>query len=68
MCSALFGGRPKMPEIQKVIPQAQQVTNGDIRADGGTDSEAARKKRAKQGYAATRLADTAQSGYKTTLG
>lgn len=68
MCSALFGGRPKMPEIQKVSPQAQQVTNGDIRADMGTESEAARKKRAKQGYAATRLADTAQGGYKSTLG
>ena len=37
-----------MPEIQKVSPQAQQVTNGDIRADMGTESEAARKKRAKQ--------------------
>lgn len=68
MCSALFGGRSKMPEIQKVSPQAQQVTNGDIGADMGTESEAARKKRAKQGYAATRLADTAQGGYKSTLG
>lgn len=68
MCSALFGGRPKMPEVQKVSPQAQQVTNGDIRAYMGTESEAARKKRAKQGYAATRLADTAQGTYKSTLG
>lgn len=68
MCSALFGGGPKMPEIQKVSPQAQQVTNGDIQANIGSESEAARKKRAKQGYAATRLADTAQGAYKSTLG
>lgn len=70
MCSALFGGKRSVstPEIKQVAPSATTITNTDIDAGGTADSEAAKKKKQKQGYAATRLSDIAASGTKTTLG
>ena len=72
MCGSVFGGgKVSAPEIQQVAPSATNVTTQDIGAEGSADSEAARRQRAKRGYAATRLAQTiagqAASG-KTTLG
>lgn len=70
MCSSVFGGGSvKAPEIQQVAPAATNVTTADISASGSADSEAARKQRAKRGYAATRLPTIAGgSSGKTTLG
>ena len=68
MCSALFGGKQSVstPEIKQVAPSATTITNADI---GGTaDTEAAKKRKQKQGYAATRLADVAPTNTKSTLG
>ena len=66
MCSSLFGGKSYTPQIQKVDPAVTNVTNSDINASGSSDSEAARKKRLRQGFAATTLATQSQS--KNTLG
>ena len=67
MCSGLFGGKRSVstPEIKQVAPSATTITNADIDA-GGT--EAAKKRKQKQGYAATRLADVAPTNTKSTLG
>lgn len=69
MCSALFGGKQSVstPEIKQVAPSATTITNADIDAGGTADTEAAKKKQ-KQGYAATRLADVAPTNTKSTLG
>lgn len=71
MCTALFGrGRVETPKIEKVAPAATTVTAGDIGGDTNADMEAAKRRKKKQGFAATRLADNAitQSGIKSTLG
>lgn len=73
MCGGIFGGNDvKAPEIQQVAPSATNVTTQDISASGSADSEAARRQRAKRGYAATRLNNTTIAGQaasgKTTLG
>lgn len=73
MCLArVFGiGSAPAPVIKKVAPGATTVTNGDIGADTMAESEMAARKKKKQGFAATRLADTASmgtTGGKTTLG
>lgn len=72
MCSSIFGGGQKVqtPKIQEVAPAATNVTTSDIGAEGSADSEAARRQRAKRGYAATRLASgtIAGSSGKQTLG
>lgn len=70
MCSALFGGKQSVstPEIKQVAPSATTITNADIDAGGTADTEAAKKRKRKQGYAATRLADVAPTNTKSTLG
>lgn len=71
MCSALFGGKQSVstpPEIKQVAPSATTITNADIDAGGTADTEAAKKRKQKQGYAATRLADVAPTNKKSTLG
>lgn len=70
MCSALFGGKQSVstPEIKQVVPSATTITNADIDAGGTDDTEAAKKRKQKQGYAATRLADVAPTNTKSTLG
>lgn len=74
MCGSIFGGGGdvKAPEIQQVAPSATNVTTSDISASGSSSSEAARKQRAKRGYAATRLSQQTIAGQaasgKTTLG
>lgn len=69
MCSALFGGKQSVstPEIKQVAPSATTITNADIDA-GTADTEAVKKRKQKQGYAATRLADVAPTNTKSTLG
>lgn len=68
MCTSLFsGGKVSTPEVKQVAPSATTVTSADIGADSTADTEAARKRKQKQGYAATRLADV-QPGTKSTLG
>ena len=66
MCGSILGGKVRVPEIQKVDPAVTNVTSGDINADTTSDAEAARKKRLRQGYAATTLATQTQG--KNTLG
>lgn len=70
MCSALFGGKQSVstPEIKQVAPSATTITNADIDASGTADTEAAKKRKQKQGYAATRLVDVAPTNTKSTLG
>lgn len=70
MCSALFGGKQSVstPEIKQVAPSATTITNADIDASGTADTEAAKKRKQKQGYTATRLADVAPTNTKSTLG
>ncbi len=67
MCGSLFGGGSvKTPEIQKVDPAVNNVTSSEINASGSSDAEAARKRKLRQGFAATTLATQAQG--KNTLG
>ena len=49
MCGSIFGGKARVPEIQKVDPAVTNVTSGDMNADTTSDAEAARKKRLRQG-------------------
>lgn len=69
MCSSIFGGgKVATPKIQEVAPAATDVTASNI-SDNSGDSEAARRQKAKRGYAATRLANTIAGGAgKQTLG
>lgn len=70
MCLAKIFGAPAAPVIKKVAPGATTVTSSDIGADTSADAESAQRKKKKQGFAATRLADVAQesSGGKSTVG
>lgn len=67
MCSSsLFGGKVSTPTITKVDPSVTNVTSSDVNSSGSSDAEAARKKKLRQGFAATTLATQAQG--KNTLG
>lgn len=60
------GGRVSVPQVQKVDPAITNVTSSDVGASSTSDTEAARKKKLRQGYAATTLATQVQG--KNTLG
>lgn len=65
--SVLFGSRKvSTPQIQKVDPAVTNVTSSDVGSDTTSDAEAARRKKLRQGYAATTLATQTQG--KNTLG
>lgn len=67
MCiSNLFGGGYSAPEIQKVDPTPTDVSNSDIGSSASSESEANKKQRKKQGYAATKLSTLA--GQAATTG
>ena len=66
MCGSIFGGKARVPEIQKVDPAVTNVTSGDMNADTTSDAEAARKKRLRQCYSSTTMATQTQG--KNTLG
>lgn len=70
MCSSMFK-KPKAPQVQEVAPAATDVTASNISDDSG-DSEMDKKRKAKRGYAATRLANgsatIAGGAGKQTLG
>lgn len=66
MCGSLFGGKVSTPAIQKVDPSVTNVTSSDVNSTGSSDSEAARKRKLRQGFAATTLATQSQN--KNTLG
>ena len=70
MCSGLFGGKRSVstPEIKQVAPSATTITNADIDAGTTAETEAAKKRKQKQGCAATRLGDIAPTNTKSTLG
>lgn len=60
------GGKVSVPEVQKVDPAVTNVTSSDVGSDTTSDAEAARRKKLRQGYAATTLATQTQG--KNTLG
>lgn len=67
MCGNPFKS-PKVPAAQKVDPTVTDVTNSQVSDDSG-DTEASKKKKKKQGFAATRLATLlSNAGSKDTLG
>lgn len=67
MCGNPFKS-PKMPAVQKVDPTVTDVTNSQV-SDNDGDTEAGKRKRKKQGFAATRLATLlSNAGSKDTLG
>lgn len=67
MCGNPFKS-PKVPAAQKVDPTVTDVTNSQVSDnDGGT--EASKRKKRQQGFAATRLATLlSKAGSKDTLG
>ena len=67
MCGNPFKS-PKVPAAQKVDPTVTDVTNSQVSDnDGGT--EASKRKKSRQGFAATRLATLlSNAGSKDTLG
>lgn len=67
MCGNPFKS-PKIPAAQKVDPTVTDVTNSQVSDnDGGT--EASKRKKRQQGFAATRLATLlSNAGSKDTLG
>lgn len=67
MCGNPFKS-PKVPAAQKVDPTVTDVTNSQVSDDSG-DTEASKRKKKKQGFAATRLATLlSNAGSKDTLG
>lgn len=67
MCGNPFKS-PKVPAAQKVDPTVTDVTNSQVSDDSG-DTEASKRKKRQQGFAATRLATLlSNAGSKDTLG
>lgn len=67
MCGNPFKSA-KMPAVQKVDPTVTDVTNSQV-SDNDGDTEAGKRKRKQQGFAATRLATLlSNAGSKDTLG
>lgn len=67
MCGNPFKS-PKVPAAQKVDPTVTDVTNSQV-SDNDGDTEAGKKRKKKQGFAATRLATLlSNAGSKDTLG
>lgn len=67
MCGNPFKS-PKVPEAQKVDPAVTDVTNSQV-SDNDGDTEASKRKKKQQGFAATRLATLlSNAGSKDTLG
>lgn len=58
----------KVPAAQKVDPTVTDVTNSQV-SDNDGDTEASKRKKRQQGFAATRLATLlSNAGSKDTLG
>lgn len=67
MCGNPFKS-PKVPKAQKVDPAVIDVTHSQV-SDNDGDTEAGKRKRKRQGFAATRLATLlSNAGSKDTLG